>query len=366
MKAGRFVVDAHVHAQRFAAGQAMAAQRPARSHEWEALSHTMHDLVPYDNTERLEYDMRCYRVDMCVLLPAFAMTDELNREIVRRSPERYVAVCGATDYLRHVREGEEEWSIQGVCEALDRELATGDFVGIGESMPYMPQPPDPQRPVSRETAVRNMLAIMEVAQQHRVAVRYHTGAPMGYDLPYSSGFIGPTNYNPLWAHDLASAFPDVPLIFDHGGLQGWWWERFYEEAMHVAAAHDNVYLECGLYWAELYDRPLADPNIGAEKLLWGTDWGASMGFHSQPGRYPPSYPVQLRREGIVRHQVDYWGWSLREISRLRIPQDDLNLILGGNAARVFRLPTPYRRMFRDVSSGPPVPEPQPAARAGGG
>ena len=347
MKAGRFVVDTHVHAQRFAAGSSLADTQAEKGREWEALSQSLHGLVPYDNTGRLEYDMECYGVDMCVLLPAFGMTDELNREIVERAPDRFVAFCGITDYYGRVREGEEEWSIEGVCAELDRQLATGAFVGIGEGLPYMPMPADPRRPVSRETAVTNMLAVMEVADRHGVAVGYHTGAPMGYTLPYSFGFVGPANYNPSWAPDLASAIPEVPVILEHGGIQGWWSERFWEECLHVAAAHDNVYLECGLWWSELYDKPLADPNIGPEKLLWGTDWGASMGFYSQPGRYPPSYPVQVRREGIVRHQVDYWGWSLRELLRLRIPQDDLNLIVGGNAARIFGLELPHRRMFRE-------------------
>jgi predicted TIM-barrel fold metal-dependent hydrolase len=358
MKAGRFVVDTHVHAQRFAAGKALAESEPKVTREWSQLGQVMSGLEPYPNTGRLEYDMDCYGVDMCVLLPAFGMTDELNVEIVRGAPDKYVAVCRGTEYQQRVLEGEEEWSIEGVCAELDRLLGTGDFVGIGEQLPYMPQPPDPRRPVSRETAVTNMLAIMEVAQGHSVPVRYHTGAPMGYTAPYSSGVLGPANFNPLWAHDLAAAFPDVPLIFEHGGIQAWWWERFYEECLHVVAAHDNVYVETGLWWRELYDSPLADPNIGPEKLLWGTDWGASMQIYSQPGRFPPSYPVQLRKEGIVHHQVDYWGWSLREVTSLRVSQDDLNLVLGGNASRLFGLEPPHRRMFREVDGAParvPVP-----------
>jgi hypothetical protein len=55
-------------------------------------------------------------------------------------------------------------------------------------------------------------------------------------------------------------------------------------------------------WRELYERPLMDPNIGPSKLLWGTDWGASMQIYSQPGGTPPSYPVQLRNEGIPHYR----------------------------------------------------------------
>ena len=347
MKAGRFVVDTHVHAQRFAAGKALAERPPAETQDqWGALGQTMSGLVPYDNTPRLEYDMECYGVDMCVLLPAFGMTDELNVELVKRSPDRYVAACGATEYLLRCREGEEEWSIDGVCAELDRLLASGDYVAIGEHLPYMPQPISPSKTISRVQAIENLLKIMEVARRHGVAARIHTGIPMGYTAPYSWGFLGPVDFNPLWVHDLAAAFPDVPIVLEHGGIQAWWWERFYEECLNVIGSHDNVYVETGLWWRELYERPLVDPNIGPEKLLWGTDWGASMQIYSQLGRTPPSYPVQLRKEGIVHYQVDYWGWSLREVTSLRVSQDDLNLVLGGNAVRVFKLTPPHTRLFR--------------------
>jgi Amidohydrolase len=361
MKAGRFVVDTHVHAQRFAAGKAVAEPEgdhsggapnrvPSGGSRWGTLGKTMSGLEPYDNTARLEYDMECYGVDMCVLLPAFGMTDELDLEIVERSPDRYVAACGATDYIRRCRTGEEEWSIDGVCAELDRLLATGRFVAIGESLPYMPATSwGSPRPVGQAEAIENVLRIVEVAQRHGVAARMHTGAPMGYAMAYSYGFIGPVNWNPLWMHDVATAFPDVPIVFDHGGMQAHWYERFYDEVVHVLAAHDNVYAETGLWWRELYEKPLTDPNIGPSKLLWGTDWGASMQIYSQPGRQPPSYAVQLRGEGPPAYQVDYWGWSLRELSGIRLSQDDMNLIVGGNAARVFGLDVPHTRLFKPPS-----------------
>ena len=59
------------------------------------------------------------------------MTNELNAEIVARHPDRFVAVCNAQAYLRRVAEGEEEWSIAGVCAELDRLLCTGNYAGIG-------------------------------------------------------------------------------------------------------------------------------------------------------------------------------------------------------------------------------------------
>jgi predicted TIM-barrel fold metal-dependent hydrolase len=269
--------------------------------------------------------------------------------MVQRAPDKYFAAGGCTDYTRRCREGEEQWSIDGVCAELDRLLGTGRFVAIGESLPYMPYPWDQTALVSRVDAIANILKIVEVAQHHGVAARIHTGIPYGYTAAYSYGYIGPANVNPLWMLDIAAAFPDVTLIYDHGGIQAGSWERFYEECLTVIAANDNVYVETGLWWRELYEKAMIDPNIGPSKLLWGTDWGASMQIYSQIGRFPPSYAVQLRDEGIPHYQVDYWGWSLRELTSVRMSQDDMNLILGGNAARIFDLDVPFTRLFKPPS-----------------
>jgi predicted TIM-barrel fold metal-dependent hydrolase len=350
MKAGRFVIDTHVHAQRFAAGakvrEAMAgANTPGK--QWEALSHVMSDMKPYLNTERLLFDMETYRIDMAVLLPAFGMSNDLNLKLVEQYPDKFVAVCNAHDYLEKVRSGEVEWSIEDVCADLDRLLSTGRFVGIGEVSPYMPVPADRRKLIPQTELIENMLAICEVGNKHGVTVGVHSGCPMGYDVAYSSGSLGPINFNPLMVHDLAAAFPNLKIIIDHGGMQGWWSEKIYEDCLHVAAARDNVYLETGLWWRELYTKPLMDPNIGPEKLIWGTDWGASINFHTQLESYPPSYAVQLRKKGPSNHQTDYWGWSLREVTSIRMSQDDRNLIVGGNACRIFGIKPPHKHIFRD-------------------
>jgi len=112
-------------------------------------------------------------------------------EIVERSPDKYVAACGCTEYIRRCRDGEVQWSIDGVCAELDRLLATGKFVAIGESLPYMPYPWDKTALVSRVDAIANILRIVEVAQQHDVAARIHTGIPYGYTAAYSYGYIRP-------------------------------------------------------------------------------------------------------------------------------------------------------------------------------
>lgn len=346
MKAGRFVVDCHVHSQRHAAGDELKKKLAEDPRGGKLRFRDLHDLMPhikaYDNSKRLLYDMSCYRVDMCVLSTWYGMSNELNLALVEKYPDKFAALCTSKETYERAERGEIEWTMEEACKELDRLLSTGKFVGIGEGFPAHPEVLLRKKRISQTERIDEMMQVMEVARKHKVPAHFHTGFAMGYHTGI------PEALSPLWAHDLAGNYPDVPLVLDHGGMACWWWEHLVDQSLHVAASHDNVYLETGLYWTELYYKALLDPNIGAEKLLWGTDWGASIPIYSQPGHKPASYAMQLIKQGVPTYQVDFWGWSLRQLSRLDISQDDLNLILGGNAIRLYKLKFPLTRMFKPV------------------
>ncbi|MFA5309813.1 MAG: amidohydrolase family protein [Dehalococcoidales bacterium] len=348
MKLGRFVVDTHVHSQRHAAGKALKGSK-----DFADLGKAMYTVEAYDNSARLIYDMDNYGVDMCVIEPAFGMTNKTNAAQVEKYPQRFVANCNTKEYDDRCKETGEPWTLDGAIAEMARLLDTKKFVGVGEAMPVMP-PATPENPYpDQETLIKNMMRMMDLARQYHIPVRYHAGTPGGYAIAYHAW---PITYNPLWAHTLAVAYPDVPLILEHAGIEGGWWEWFYEQALHVAASHKNIYLETGRWWTELYSKALNDPSVGAEKLIWGTDWGASLPVYSQLNRYPPGYTRQDLKQGIPRHQVDIWGWSLKQIERLDINQDDMNLMLGGNAVRLYNLKLPggLTRMFKFVDDAKPA------------
>jgi predicted TIM-barrel fold metal-dependent hydrolase len=339
---GRFVVDTHVHAQRMRARFKETGTKP----DYVTLQSRMRaEAEPYDNSARLLYDMGRYGVDMCVIQPAFGMTNELNAELVNRYPDKFIAFCNDCETQRKAARGEQAWTIEAACAEMEQWLKTGSFKGIGEGLTR-----DRQRtkPIAWEERFDQICQIMELARKYKVAVSYHTGIVTGYAGGRSfSSITAPDQADPMLAHEVAEKYPDVPIIMAHGGMQGWWSEMFMDRTLSVAATHANVYLETGLYWAELYEKPLADPDIGPEKLLWGTDWGASIPIIYQPGRYPPTYANQFRSWGLPAHQIDVMGWSLRQLDKLDISQDDLNLILGGNAVRLFGLKVPHTRMFKE-------------------
>jgi hypothetical protein len=84
MKLGRFIIDTHVHAQRHAAVpefKKMGLTDPKKI-KYQDLASVLRHIVTYDNSKRLLYDMECYQVDMCILHPAFGMSNEINVELV--------------------------------------------------------------------------------------------------------------------------------------------------------------------------------------------------------------------------------------------------------------------------------------------
>lgn len=340
----RFIVDTHAHAQRHAA----KFKEKGEKAEFKKLSREMRLMETYDNSPRLLYDMDRYGVDMAVLQPAFGMTNELNDEIVERHKDKFIAMCLPVETMKRALRGEAAWTAEAAARELDDLLSTGRFTaGIGEGFP---RNPDPGRALTWPERLDEIRLFMEVAKQHNVPVSYHTGAITGYSSGSSRRLASPETLDPSLAFDIAGDYPEVPLILAHGGMQGWWSEKYMDDTLQVAATFDNVYIETGLYWSELYEKPLSDPNIGPRKLLWGTDWGASIVIYSQPGRYPPSYADQIKSWGPPRHQPDIYGWSLRQVDKMAdamaLSQDDLNLILGGNAARLFNIGMPHTRLFR--------------------
>ncbi len=342
-----FTVDTHVHGQRHAFKFKEKGLKP----DYATLAAGMSTAEVYDNSDRMLYHMDRYQVDVCVLLPAFAMTNEINLEIVKKHPDRFVAMCSAMETHHKSERGEAEWTLEAAAKEVEQLLETGMFVGIGEGTPVSRHPN--RKELSWEERFDQICVFMELARKYKVVAEFHTGFPSGYGGSKNSariqGHYQIDRANPLLCHQVANAYPDVPIIMCHAGIEGsGYYTRYYEDCLNVAASHHNVYLETGMWWAELYEKALKDPSIGAERLVWGTDWGASSTPQMwMPGCQPESFCSQNINLGPPSHQVDIWGWSLRELGKLNIPQDDLNLILGGNAVRLMGIKTPCSRLFRE-------------------
>jgi predicted TIM-barrel fold metal-dependent hydrolase len=99
---------------------------------------------------------------------------------------------------------------------------------------------------------------------------------------------------------LAERFPTVPIIAAHAGGDAW------REAIQAAADVPNLYLEFAVSSPEPGRIERAIASLGAERVMFGTD--ATL--------FDPQYMISCWQEADIAEQ-------------------DLPLVMGGNAARVF-------------------------------
>jgi hypothetical protein len=143
-------------------------------------------------------------------------------------------------------------------------------------------------------------------------------------------------------------FPDLKVVIAHGGgYKGY----EIEKACTVASNFEHVYLETGYWKAEYYEYALKDYHVGAKKLIWGGGDTGSRIWYQQAMQTGAKLVEKTRvwnnrnnwtsdrRE--VEYQPDFYGWSTHQVHRLKdldlCTQDEINLIVGGNAARLFKL-----------------------------
>ena len=347
---GLFVVDNHTYAQVEPTG------------------------YPGDEPEKMMlYHMDKYGVDMCVLKSVYTWgrsidvnRNKLNADIVKRHPDRFVALCTDLEVQHKASTGVAEWTVEAANKEIDELMQTGLYVGIGESIPRDRNPR--KKLISWDERFEQVCSSMDLFRKYKGPMLYITGGVIGNQTARSDitrNRAHPEsceNGSPLLCLEIAALYPEVPIILAHGGVESSaYYMDDYEKCLYVAASCRNVFLDCGQWWTELYTKPLLDVNIGAEKILWGCGWGqGNLVQQRMPGQIPETYNVRNLTLGqnvagklwvTPKDTNDIWGWSLSQLGRLNIPQADMNLILGGNAAHLYNLktPLPYEKMFRAVN-----------------
>jgi predicted TIM-barrel fold metal-dependent hydrolase len=186
--------------------------------------------------------------------------------------------------------------------------------------------------------------IMDVVAENNKAVLFHTGmAPFVQRRPAkrTTGHDGWVSHRSVWWHnpvfldDVAVEYPDVPVIIAHVGVQGCFFYGSYADmALMVAAKNPNVYLETSSAPSEVVAKALAEPAIGASRILFGTDTPAPFDYYQFEGSTYPSYSGMALEPTRIRN---HYPECLRVIEELDVSPDQKQMILGGNAARLFNL-----------------------------
>lgn len=156
--------------------------------------------------------------------------------------------------------------------------------------------------------------VWKVAEKHRIPVLIHFGI-----LGAAGGLADHVNINPMTLHDVARAYPDIPFIIPHFGC------GYPQELLQMAWVCPNIYVDTSgsNQWIRWMPYPLTLKDlfrkfyetVGPERILFGTD---SEWF---PRGFVKAYYDEQRRACI----------------ELGMKQEDVQMIFGGNIARLLHL-----------------------------
>ena len=334
MKMGRFVVDGHIHP-----GKKDHAAEDSKIYGVNA------QVEEADNSDMILLDMDVYGVDMGIILPSMiGTTNELHFEMVRKNPTRFRSMCVDTKTRMAAAKGEKEWNINDAIKELDEALSVGPdiCVGIGEIAPGSLGCPR-QRP-TRAERFKEWCAIAELATHYDVPVYFHDYSHISMEDPFSM------------IANVCQKYPGFKVIIAHGGGQ---LPEDINRACYLAGLFEHIYLETGYWRAEYYEMALKNYQLGASKLIWGGgDTGSRVWYmqNTMPGyKYTPANWIWFNRNNWksgnreLSYQPDYYGWSTHQVHRLKdldlCTQDEINLIIGGNAVRLYKIKLDPRYTF---------------------
>lgn len=217
--------------------------------------------------------------------------EELAR-IVRLHPDRFIGLSHEPIYE------------DGALERLQEAVEVHGLRGLKMFGPRMPIPfEDPRlRPIWQYLADR------------RLPVLCHFGT-----LGHGGGVVYHPRMSPLTLEPVAREFLDIPFIIPHFGCSYMW------DLLQLCWALPNIYVDTSgsNQWMDWMPYPMDVKTalrkfyelIGPDRILFGTD-------------------SSWRPRGFV-HQ--YLELQVRAARELRLPEEDIQKIFAGNAARLYRI-----------------------------
>jgi predicted TIM-barrel fold metal-dependent hydrolase len=184
-------------------------------------------------------------------------------------------------------------------DEIERCLGELGMVGLGEI--FIRSLTDEIHP---ERIARHLQPMMEVVARHGVPIQFPTAW---------SQFPGGLFYgDPLWVDEVALRNPDVPIILTKMGRSI---QRYFDSSMTVALRNVNVYFDVvGTNAAHLRQ---AINQVGADRILFGTDWSATWRWISKPSSL---------------HEL-----RMKVLDDAKLTEEERRKILWENAYKLFRL-----------------------------
>ena len=256
---------------------------------------------PVDNTDQLIADMDRNGIDFALVQArAGYVSNDLVATAARRHPARMVPLARVGHDQEAAGYHEDPGPTREAAPAeLERALTTLGMKGVGETFVRALT-----NHVNPEKIARDLDGVVRVAEKHQVPIQFPTAW---------SQFPGGLFYgDPLWVDEVALRHPTVPIILTKMGRSI---TRYFDSAMTVAMRNVNIYFD--VVGTNPQHLRYAIDKIGAERIMFGTDWSTTWSWLSVPA---------------TLHQI-----RLKVLDDAKLSESERELILWKNAARLFKL-----------------------------
>ncbi len=295
------------------------------------------------NPESLLAEMDRYGIDKACILYAGRMCISFDSflEVLRSYSDRFIGFYWPIDEAKTDGLKKTQYTPERLAELTEEALSHPEIKGVGEGTIAEAAHWAERKGWPSDDILAFYAPMLEVVASKGVPILMHSG-PSPYNIIITAetrkvmhrGYVGHQNYDPMVYDGMATLFPEIPFIIGHCGVQGCYFYGSYpDHAMMLAAMHPNVYLETSMAPAELIEKAIADPAIGAEKLVMGSDFGATSSFYVLKGQVLPSYKKRPFPE-LPGHNIEQ---AVRVLDEVTMTPEERRLIKGQNMARLLKL-----------------------------
>lgn len=256
---------------------------------------------PIDNTDDLVADMDKNGIGFSLIQArAGYVSNDLVAKAAKRYPEKMLPLARVGHDQEAAGYDEDPGPTREIApEELERAISELGMRGVGEIFVR-----SLTNSVNPETIAKDLSGIMAVVERHGVPIQFPTAW---------SQFPGGLFYgDPLWADEVAGRHPNAPIILTKMGRSI---GRYFDSAMTVAMRNINVYFD--VVGTNPEHLRLAVDKIGADRILFGTDWSTTWRWLTIPDSL---------------HNI-----RLKVLDEANLSNADRELILWKNAAKLYQL-----------------------------
>jgi len=283
-----------------------------------------------------------YGVDKACILCASGMYIDFDHylNILKTEPDRFIGFFWPQWEVIEMSPGKPAITPEGMAEQAEKALSHPEIKGLGEGTIIEACQFAERKGWPADDILRFYMPMLEVVESKKAPIIMHSGpAPYNMKVTPSTrksyrGCVGLRNMDPMAYDEMIAMSPEIPFIISHCGVQGChFYGSYADHALILAAMHDNVYLETSMAPPDLIDKAIADPSIGAEKLIMGSDFGATSSWYVYKDQVLPSYKKRPFPELPGMHIEQ----AIRTLDKVTMTPEERRLIMGQNMARLLGL-----------------------------